>query len=40
MTNLMWLLGSKKNMRGWKKMWGMSMKDKKMWDWIVWIQEK
>ena len=21
-------------------MWGMSMKNKKIWDWIVWIQEK
>ena len=23
----------------WKKMWGMSVKNKKMWDWIVQIQE-
>ena len=34
-----------KNMRGWKKMSGMSvstapLKNKKIWDWIVWMQEK
>ena len=28
------------NMRERKKMWGMSVKNKKIWDWIVWIQEK
>ena len=28
------------NMREQKKMWGMSVKTKKIWDWIVWIQEK
>ena len=28
------------NMRGQKKTWGMSVKNKKIWDWIVWIQEK
>ena len=29
-----------KKMRGWKKMWGMSVKNKKIWNWIVLIQEK
>ena len=27
-------------MRGWKKIWGMSVSDKKIWDLIVWIQKK
>ena len=35
----MQLLEKNKNMRGWKKMWGMSVKKKKR-DWIGWIQEK
>ena len=34
------IIREKKNMSGWKKIWGMSVKNKKMWDWIVLIQEK
>ena len=39
------IIREKKNVRGWKKMWGMSvsavpLKNKKIWDWTVWIQEK
>ena len=39
------LLVRHENMRGWKKMWGMSvsaasLKNKKIWDWIVQIQKK
>ena len=34
------IIRKKKSVRGWKKMWGMSVKSKKIWDWIVWIQEK
>ena len=26
------IIRDKKNLRGWKKMWGMSMKNKKIWD--------
>ena len=38
------LLERKKNMKGLKKMWGMSvnatpLKNKIIWDWIVWIQK-
>ena len=45
MKNLMRLLGRNKNMRGWKKIWGMSvsaapLKSKKIWDWIKWIKKK
>ena len=35
-----WLLGRNKNMVGWKKMGRMSVKNKKIWVWIVWIQKK
>ena len=38
--NLMRLLGRNKNMRGWKKAWGVSVKNKKIWDWIVLTEEK
>ena len=34
------IIRKKKNMEGWKKMLGMSVKNKKIWDQIVWIQEK
>ena len=39
------IIRENKNMKGWKKKWGMSvntvlLKNKKIWDWIVWIQEK
>ena len=45
MKNLMRLLGRNKNIRGWKKIWRMSvsaapLKNKTIWDWIVLIQEK
>ena len=33
------IIREKKNMRGWKKMWGMSAKNKKIWEWIVSIQK-
>ena len=29
------IIRGNKNMRGWKKMWGTSVKNKKIWDWIV-----
>ena len=34
------IIRKKKSVRRWKKMWEMSVKNKKIWDWIVWIQEK
>ena len=34
------IIREKKNMTGWKKIWGALVKNKKMWDWIVWIPEK
>ena len=37
LKNLMQLLGRNKSMRGWKKMWEMSVKNKKMRDWIMLI---
>ena len=38
------IIKERKNMRGWKKMWRMSvsaapLKSKKIWDWIVWTQK-
>ena len=32
------ILKEKKNTRRWKKIWGMYVKNKKIWDWIVLIQ--
>ena len=42
MKNLMRLLVISENQKCERmiEMWGMSMKSKKIWDWIVWIQEK
>ena len=42
MKNLMRLLVISENHKCERmiEMWGMSMKSKKIWDWIVWIQEK
>ena len=34
------IIREKKNMSGWKKIWGMSVKNKKIWDWMVLSQEK
>ena len=34
------IIREKKNMRGWKKMWVMPVKNKKIWDSIVLIQKK
>ena len=39
------IINGRKNMRGWKKMWRMSvsaapLKSKKIWDWMVWTQKK
>ena len=32
------IMKEKKNMKRWKKMWGMSVKNKKIWDWTLLIQ--
>ena len=34
------IITEKKIMREWKKMWGMSVKSKKIWDGIVWVPKK
>ena len=39
-SQFMRLIRRNKNMRRWKKIWGTPVKNKKIWDWIVWIQEK
>ena len=34
------IIREKKNMRGWKKIWGKSVRNKKIWDWIVLLQKR